>query len=35
VFGAWCDREYGFEYAEIRRHKGIAWYPVFHIKLIF
>ena len=21
VFGAWCDREYGFEYAEIRRHK--------------
>ena len=21
--------EYGFEYAEIRRHKGIAWYPVF------
>ena len=29
VFGAWCDREYGFEYAEIRRHKGIAWYPVF------
>lgn len=29
VFGAWCDREYGFEYEEIRRHNGIAWYPVF------
>ncbi|WP_300704459.1 glucose-6-phosphate isomerase family protein [Bacteroides sp.] len=29
VFGAWCDREYGFEYDQIRRRKGIAWYPVF------
>ncbi len=29
VFGAWCDREYGFEYDAIRRHKGIAWYPIF------
>ena len=28
TFGAWCDREYGFEYEEIRAHKGLAWYPV-------
>lgn len=29
TFGAWCDRDYGFEYESVRRHKGIAWYPVF------
>ena len=29
VFGAWCDRDYGFEYDAIRRRRGIAWYPVF------
>lgn len=29
TFGAWCDREYGFEYEDVRRHKGIAWFPVF------
>ena len=28
TFGAWCDREYGFEYEAIRRHKGLAWFPV-------
>lgn len=28
TFGAWCDREYGFEYEGIRSHKGLAWYPV-------
>ncbi len=28
TFGAWCDREYGFEYEEIRRHNGLAWFPV-------
>jgi glucose-6-phosphate isomerase, archaeal len=26
--GALCDREYGFEYEEIRKRKGMAWYPV-------
>lgn len=26
-FGAWCDRDYGFEYDEVRRHGGIAWFP--------
>ncbi len=29
TFGAWCDRQYGFEYEGIRNHKGIAWYPYF------
>lgn len=27
TFGAWCDRDYGFEYDEVRRHKGLAWFP--------
>jgi glucose-6-phosphate isomerase len=28
VFGAWCDRQYGFIYDGIRRHRGLAWFPV-------
>jgi glucose-6-phosphate isomerase len=28
VFGAWCDREYGFVYDEIRAHGGLAWFPL-------
>lgn len=28
LFGAWCDREYGFEYDKVRAHKGLAWYPL-------
>ena len=28
TFGAWCDRDYGFEYDKIRAHKGLAWYPL-------
>ena len=28
TFGAWCDREYGFEYDDVRAHKGLAWFPV-------
>jgi glucose-6-phosphate isomerase len=28
TFGAWCDREYGFEYDAVRAHKGLAWYPI-------
>lgn len=28
MFGAWCDRQYGFVYDEIRAHHGIAWFPV-------
>ncbi len=27
TFGAWCDREYGFEYEDVRRHGGLAWFP--------
>ena len=26
--GALCDREYGFDYDEIRKRKGMAWYPI-------
>ncbi len=28
TFGAWCDREYGFEYEKVRAHKGLAWFPL-------
>jgi glucose-6-phosphate isomerase len=28
TFGAWCDREYGFEYEDVRAHGGLAWYPL-------
>ena len=28
TFGAWCDRDYGFEYDDVRRHKGLAWFPL-------
>jgi glucose-6-phosphate isomerase len=28
TFGAWCDREYGFEYAELRALGGLAWFPL-------
>ncbi len=28
VFGAWCDRQYGFMYDGVRRHGGLAWFPV-------
>jgi glucose-6-phosphate isomerase, archaeal len=28
VFGAWCDRQYGFDYTEMRAHHGLAWFPV-------
>lgn len=28
TFGALCDREYGFEYAEVHKRRGLAWYPL-------
>ena len=28
TFGAWCDREYGFEYDALRGLKGIAYFPL-------
>jgi glucose-6-phosphate isomerase len=30
MFGAWCDREYGFVYDGVRAHGGLAWFPVLH-----
>ncbi len=27
-FGAWCDRQYGYEYAGVRAHQGLAWFPL-------
>lgn len=32
TFGAWCDREYGFDYDDIRAHKGLAWFPMLNDK---
>jgi len=26
TFGAWCDRDYGFVYDEVRARRGLAWY---------
>ncbi len=26
-FGAWCVRDYGFDYTGVRAHKGVAWFP--------
>ncbi len=28
TFGAWCDRDYGFEYDKVKAHQGLAWYPL-------
>ena len=28
TFGAWCDRDYGFEYGQVRARRGLAWYPL-------
>ncbi len=28
IFGAWCDRQYGFDYNQMRAHHGLAWYPL-------
>jgi glucose-6-phosphate isomerase, archaeal len=30
VFSAWCDRQYGFVYTGVRRHGGLAWFPVLN-----
>ena len=27
TFAAWCDREYGFLYDQVRAYGGLAWYP--------
>lgn len=28
TFGAWCVRDYGFDYKGVRAHGGIAWFPI-------
>ena len=28
TFGAWCDRQYGFVYDDVRAHGGLAWFPL-------
>lgn len=27
LFGAWCVRDYGFDYEGVRTHKGVAFFP--------
>ena len=29
AFGAWCVRDYGFEYTGVREKKGLAWFPIY------
>jgi glucose-6-phosphate isomerase len=28
IFGAWCDRQYAFDYTQMRAHHGLAWFPL-------
>ena len=28
TLGAWCVRDYGFDYRGVRSHGGVAWFPV-------
>lgn len=28
VFGAWCVRDYGFDYVDVREHNGLAYFPL-------
>ncbi|MBC7960516.1 MAG: glucose-6-phosphate isomerase [Vallitaleaceae bacterium] len=28
AFGAWCVRDFGFDYKDVRAHKGLAYYPL-------
>lgn len=30
AFGAWCDRQYGFEYSGVRARHGLAWFPILN-----
>jgi glucose-6-phosphate isomerase len=30
VFGAWCDRQYGFVYEGVRSRGGLAWFPLYN-----
>ncbi len=31
-FGAWCIRDYGFDYEDVRAHGGLAYFPVIKEK---
>jgi len=33
TFGAWCVRDYGFDYKGVRAHGGIAWFPLMKDKI--
>lgn len=35
TFGAWCVRDYGFDYRQVRAHNGLAWFPVLGDSLDF
>ena len=28
TFGAWCVRDYGFDYRDVSRHGGIVYFPI-------
>ena len=28
TFGAWCVRDFGFDYRGVRAHGGLAWFPL-------
>ena len=30
TFGAWCVRDFGFDYRGVRAHGGLAWFPRLH-----
>ncbi len=32
AFGAWCVRDYGFDYVDVRKHNGLAFFPVLDKK---
>lgn len=34
TFGAWCVRDYGFDYQAVRAHQGIAFYPIVKDQMI-
>lgn len=30
TFGAWCIRDYGFDYEQVRAHGGLAYFPILN-----
>ncbi|MGL5042905.1 MAG: glucose-6-phosphate isomerase family protein [Culicoidibacterales bacterium] len=30
TFGAWCVRDFGFDYTKTREHGGLAWFPILN-----